>query len=208
MVVAVDLNAPQNPFSTRQVRPGAVAYRFRQGQSAGNLVRRLENNAWRGQIVGPHGSGKSALLAALVPCIEERGRRTVLIELHDGQRRLPINPKRIKGLIDGTIIIVDGYEQLGFEGRWLLNRFCRRRKLGLLVTTHASAGFPDLCRTTASLPLADEIVSQLLGGESLILISPDELKERFTAHQGNMREILFDLYDLYEQRRRHEASGE
>ncbi len=57
--------AQSNPFSTRFVRPGALAYRFPPGESAATLVERLAASGWRGQIVGPHGSGKSTLVAAL-----------------------------------------------------------------------------------------------------------------------------------------------
>ena len=48
-------------------------------------------NGWWGEILGPHGAGKSALLATLIPAVERAGRRPVLVELHDGQRRLPLD---------------------------------------------------------------------------------------------------------------------
>jgi hypothetical protein len=190
----------ENPFSARQVRPGAVPFRFPAGRSAGALVERLKRNHWRGQIVGPHGSGKSALVAALVPGIHEAGRKTVLIELHDRQRRLPASLRRMPGLEAGTVVIVDGYEQLAWWNRVTLGWFCRRRGLGLLVTSHASVGLPDLFRTTTSLALARQIVDQLLA-EDPGAVTPGEVDERFRLHHGNMREVLFDLYDLYQRRR-------
>ena len=195
-----DPASAENPFSTRHVRPGAIPYRFPAGQSTAGLVERLRNNHWRGQIVGPHGSGKSALVAALVAGIERAGRPTLLIELHDRQRRLPLSPGRMRGLALGTVVVVDGYEQLALWRRLVLKRFCRRRGLGLVATSHESVGLPDLCRTTTSLPLAREIVEQLLG-EDPSPVTPGEVNERFKLHRGNMREILFDLYDLYERRR-------
>jgi hypothetical protein len=193
-------SSAENPFSTRHVRPGAIAYRFPAGNSAAGLVERLRQNGWEGQIVGPHGSGKSALVAALITAIEQTGRQTMLIELHDGQRRLPVNLRRMPGVADGAVIVVDGYEQLGRSRRVALKRFCRRRGLGLVVTAHASAGLPDLFRTTTSLALARQIVDRLLP-KSSSPIAPQEVNDRFTLHQGDMREVLFDLYDLYEQRR-------
>ena len=63
-----------NPFSTRRVRPGAIAYCFPEGVDVETLLARLHENGWRGEIVGPHGSGKSALLATLMPAIEQRAR--------------------------------------------------------------------------------------------------------------------------------------
>ena len=190
--------AAVNPFSTRHVRPGAMAYLFPRGQSEGSLLGRLEENGWWGQIVGPHGSGKSALLAALMTALEEAKRPTLLVELHDGQRSLgkdswpPLDPP------PGALVIVDGYEQLGLLARWRLKRRCRRSRLGLLVTAHASVGLPDLVRTAAGLDTVERIVTQLLG-EDASRISREEIHRRFTLHQGNVRETLFDLYDLYEQ---------
>ena len=193
--------ASQNPFSTRHVRPGAIPYVFPPGRSSTGLLERLRGNGWRGQVVGPHGSGKSALLATLIAAIEQTGRNTLLIELHDGQRRLPLDLRRTPQLTPGTVLIVDGYEQLALWSRFLLRRACRRRGLGLVVTAHTSVGFPDLFRTTTSLPLVRKIVEQLLGDEAS-LITPAEVSGRFRQHEGDLREVLFDLYDLYEQRRR------
>ena len=197
-----DSAAEENPFSARYLRPGAIPYQFASGQSVESLIRRLRKNGWRGQVVGPHGSGKSALLAALIVAIEESGRQTVLIELHDGQRRLPVDLRRLPGVAGGTILFVDGYEQLSPLSRFLLGRCCRRRGLGLVVTAHGSVGFADLCRTTSSLRLAHQLVHRLLGEHSSSMITSDEVDERFAFHQGDLREMLFDLYDLYERRHR------
>jgi hypothetical protein len=189
-----------NPFSTRCVRPGAVDYRFPAGHGADQLLARLEQNGWQGQIVGPHGSGKSALVATLREALEKRGRAALLVELHDAQRRLPLSRRRLRELAAGTVVIVDGYEQLGWWSRSGLRRFCRRKGLGLVVTSHRSVAFPDLFRTTTSLSLAREIVDQLAGQDPSPFTGA-ELEERFLQHGGNLREVLFDLYDLYERRR-------
>jgi len=196
-----DPESAENPFSTRRVRPGAIGYHFPEGRSAPGLVERLRENGWRGQIVGPHGSGKSALVGALIPGIEQAGRRVVLIELHDRQRRLPVSLRRTPDMGAGAVVIVDGYEQLPWRRRFSLEWFCRRRGLGLVVTSHRSLGLPDLFRTTTSVATARQIVDRLLGEGPSRVIRPEEVDQRFSVHQGNMREILFDLYDLYEQRR-------
>jgi hypothetical protein len=190
----------QNPFSTRRVRPGAIRFHFPAGKSAGGLVERLRKNHWQGQIVGPHGSGKSALVSSLIAAIGQTGRGTFLIELHDGQRRLPASLRRAFAIEPGTVVICDGYEQLGLWGRFTLRRLCHRRRLGLVVTSHRSVGMPDVFRTTTSLALAQRIVHDLLESEPPA-VTTDDVAQRFVFHQGNMREILFDLYDLYEERR-------
>jgi hypothetical protein len=196
-----DSPAAANPFDARRLRPGAIPFRWRPGQSAAALLARLEHNGWQGQIVGPHGSGKSALVAAMLEAIRGGGHRARVIELHDGQRRLPADFHQMPDPGEGAVVIVDGYEQLSGRSRFALRRFCRRRKLGLLVTSHTSVGLPDLCRISAGLDVAGEIVRYLLGDESR-LVSDDEFAARFHRHEGDLREMLFSLYDLYEQRSR------
>jgi hypothetical protein len=190
----------ENPFCTTRVRPGAIPFLFSAGQDAETLVARLQRNGWWGEIVGAHGAGKSALLATLIPPIELAGRHAVLVELHDGQRRLPLDLNRDSRLRPPAILIVDGYEQLSRWRRFLLKRRCRRCGFGLLVTAHASVGLPELYRTAATPDLAERIVGQLMGGRASPLTAM-ELAECFARHSGNLREMLFDLYDLYEQRR-------
>ncbi len=190
----------ENPFCTRRVRPGAIPFLFPAGQDGETLVRRLQENGWRGEIVGGHGSGKSALLATLTARIELAGQRVVLVELHDGQRRLPLDLNRDSRLQPPTVLLIDGYEQLSRWRRFLLKRHCRRRGLGLLVTAHASVGLPEVYRTAPTSELAERIVGQLMAGR-LPPCTASELAEFLARRQGNLRETLFDLYDLYERRR-------
>jgi hypothetical protein len=196
----------QNPFSTRRTRPGGIPFRFPPGVNAESLVERLRQNLWRGQVVGDHGSGKSALIAALAPAIERAGRQVILIELHDAQRRLPADWQQRADLSRPTVVIVDGCEQLAPWNRFGLKWFCRRRGLGLVVTTHRSLGLPDLFRTSVGPELAQAIVDSLLGAEKS-LIGPEEVAQAMDRHRGNLREVLFDLYDLYERRRPGEPSA-
>jgi hypothetical protein len=189
-----------NPFCTRRVRPGAIPFLFPPGEDVETLVRRLQRNGWWGEIVGGHGSGKSALLATLIPQIEQAGRHATLVELHDGQRRLPLDLSRDSRLKPPLVLIVDGYEQLSRWRRFLLRRHCRRRGWGLLVTAHVSVGLPELFRTVASPELAERIVGQLMAGR-LPPCTASELAACLARRGGNLRETLFDLYDLYEQSR-------
>lgn len=190
-----------NPFSTRFVRPGALPYFFPPGESAEQLAAKLSAQGWRGQIVGPHGSGKSTLLAALAPWIERAGRKTLSFALHDGERRLPISNEQRRQLSTASVLAIDGFEQLGAFSRWRIARLCRRRGCGLLVTAHADVGLPELYRTETNVELARRVVDAL--GPFDRAISADDVERAFSAHRGDLREILFGLYDLYEQRRSH-----
>jgi len=190
-----------NPFSTRRVRPGAVPFLFAREQSADRLIERLKENGWRGQIIGPHGTGKSALLATLVPLIKQAGRHTLMVELHDGQRRLPAELLRMDAPAEPAVLVVDGYEQLGRLSRFRLKRFCRRGGFGLLVTSHRPVGLPDLYRSTTDLERVKRLVEQLQR-DYLVQVTGDEVAELFAENGGNVREVLFGLYDVYETRRR------
>jgi len=195
-----------NPFSTRNIRPGAIPFRFPPGETPERLVQRLGSHDWRGEIVGPHGSGKSSLLAVLIPALEQAGRDVILIELHDGQRNLPVDLGSLDALRDNALVIVDGYEQLSLWSRRGLKRFCGLHGVGLLVTSHRPAGFPPLFQTGSSVALAEEVVGLLLPDWKQLL-SRDELARRFDLHHGDLRELLFGLYDLYEQHRTGDENG-
>lgn len=189
-----------NPFATRYVRPGALAYRFPAGDSAEQLVERLCAHGWWGQIVGRHGSGKSTLLAALLPLLSAAGRQTMCIALHPHERRLPRFGELAALGRDGQLI-VDGYEQLGRIGRWRLVRRCRRQGCGLLVTAHGDVGLPTVAVVEPGLETMRQVVRRLLPEQDQV-IGDDDVAAAWQACGGNLREALFALYDLYELRRR------
>jgi DNA replication protein DnaC len=191
----------ENPFSTRRVRPGAVDYCFTEAAGLEELIDRFQRNLWRGEIVGPHGSGKSTLLYSFLTAIQQTGRNPILFELHNGQRRLPKGWRQkieLSALSGPAIVVVDGYEQLNGWNRFWLNRYCRYRHVGLLVTSHSSVGMPELFRTSPSIETAHKVVERLMQHEQT-KFSTDLINELFEKHRGNIRELLFDLYDMYEQ---------
>jgi hypothetical protein len=188
-----------NPFTASRLRPGAVPYFFPAGQTIADLIERLQRTSWWGQILGPHGAGKSSLVAALTPAIQQAGRATLAVALHDGQRRLPADFRQAVCQGRPDILIIDGYEQLSVWSRFRLKRYCRRRGLGLIVTAHRSVGLPDLARVAVELPLAWQVVEHLQQ-DCLSLVRCNDVEECLLRHEGNLREVLFDLYDLYQER--------
>jgi hypothetical protein len=191
-------NDSSNPFSTRRTRPGALAYIFRPGDSPEKLVRLLEQNCWRGEIIGPHGTGKSTLLCALLPVINSAGRRTILITLHDGERSLAAYQDALASADAHTLLVIDGYEQLSRFSRWRVRRFCNRRGCGLLITAHRSVGLPTLANTTVDFDTALAVIRALAGEP---VADRATIERSWHAHCGNVRDVLFDLYDLHELRR-------
>jgi energy-coupling factor transporter ATP-binding protein EcfA2 len=188
----------ENPFVTRRVRPGAIPYFFPPHVDAAALVDQWRAAGRRGAIVGPHGSGKSTLLAALRGALAQSGHTTHLVELHDDQHRLPREP--LATAAAGDVLLIDGFEQLGLLSRWRLGLLCRRRRLGLLITAHRETGIPTLLRTSIDASLARRVVDHLLGPEPE-RITDSDLAQSLRRHRGDLREVLFEMYDLYESRK-------
>lgn len=195
----------QNPFSSRFVRPGAIPFQFPPGENAVSLVARLAGLGWRAAIIGPHGTGKSTLLASLLPELARAGCDVYSIALHDGQRRMSpqFMAKFESALATATpaacrVVVVDGYEQLSRWNRWQLRRRLKNIGVGLLVTSHKQVSLPVLFRTATDVTLAEEIVGKLIGDGT---IEAGDVRAAFHRHGGNLRETLFDLYDIFEQRR-------
>ncbi len=199
---------PSNPFATRFTRPGAIEYLFPADQSAESLVATLRDNQWWGEIVGPHGSGKSTLVAALVPALEAAGRKVMrhVITPDGGDRPECVSPAGAFGVLaklnlsGQTQLILDGYERISWWWRRRIAVLCRKRGAGLLVTTHQPLGLPPLVRTKPTEQLAERIVAQLLPREDKT-IKPADIRAAFRQHEGNLRETLFTLFDIYQARR-------
>jgi hypothetical protein len=188
-----------NPFATRFIKPGALPFLFTPGESPETLVTRLKANHWQGEIVAPHGSGKSTLLAALVPQLESEGRTLVRCTLRNGESHLPPELQPWRAWSPNALLIVDGYEQLAWWSRWVLAYRCRRTGAGCLVTSHRSAGFPLLTQLQPSVATAEQVVRQL--GVPEDRVASKRISEVYHACQGNIREMLFQLYDDFEQHR-------
>ncbi len=193
---------PTNPFSTSAVRPGALDYRFPADDSCELLVGRLRDHAWWGEVVGPHGSGKSTLLHSLHEPLRNAGRRVAHVTLTSGQRRLPVATGEMAAWDADTQLIVDGIEQLSWWQGRKLKRICRRQGCGLLVTAHVSFGLPTIMTTHPTVERTRQLVSELLPAAAAESVSAEDIADAFARHDGNVREVFFDLYDRYESRAR------
>lgn len=196
----------RNPFATSYIRPGAIPFLFPEGWSLERLVAQLSAQGGWGQIVGPHGSGKSTLLAQLTSAIEQSGRSVARFTLRQNDRRPPGWPPA-----RGTqCVAIDGYEQLGWMWRWRVKAWCRRHASGLVVTAHRDVGLPALWTTAPDLGTLQRIVEHLRATARTTpadasaapggWFSTEELAAALAAAEGNLREALFTLYDLYQQR--------
>ncbi|MEX2175493.1 MAG: hypothetical protein WD872_14110 [Pirellulaceae bacterium] len=203
--------APSNPFATRFIRPGAIEYLAADGRSLDEILDALRQSEWWGEIIGPHGSGKSTLLASLVSVCQRAGKRIVWRTIR-GPGSGPPGPQAeqreevaatFAAATQGaeqwngdTLLVLDGYEQLGWWTRRRLQSLCRKRGAGLLVTAHRPLGLPTIVWLEPTEELAQRVVSKLLpaGDET---IDRDDVLRAFAASGRNLRETLFALYDVY-----------
>lgn len=196
----VEPSPVENPFSTRFTRPGALPFLFEAGESTEAIVAKFVAAGRRGAIVGPHGSGKSTLLASLLPALHDAGMKPIVHTLHDGQRRLPRGfaaPAR-----GDDVLILDGYEQLSWWGRREVRKAVERVGAGLLATAHAPlAGLPTLCETRPTWETTRRAITELTPSLPAFHLADDELRRLYEQCGGNVRELCFKLYDLYESRR-------
>ncbi|MEO7403715.1 MAG: hypothetical protein ABIU95_08615 [Burkholderiales bacterium] len=215
-----------NPFATCWTKPGALAFHFSDGESAEQLVSKLAAQYWQGAIIGPHGSGKSTLLESLKPALAQAGQQVLAVSLHDRERRLlrhiwnnlatysepaglprPDKPGGAPSIgSDPLLLIIDGYEQLGWLERRRLLRHCRRTSIGLLVTAHAPARLPTLAILKPDRALIAQLVADLCAEVSMP-ITPSDVAASHACHGSNVREIFFDLYDRHERKRRTSRTG-
>ena len=73
---------------------------------------------------------------------------------------------------------------------------------GLLVTAHAPiAGLPTVYSTQTSFELACRVIDELTSSGSVSTIADDDVRRLYEQCGGNLRELCFKLYDLYESRR-------
>lgn len=187
-----------NPFRSSRLRPGAAPYVSPGPEWVAGLADQFATAA-RAQIIGPHGSGKSALLAALVGALRARGRTVEVCELRAGQRRLPENIWRWP-TVPPVVLAIDGFEQLSKIEQWRVRYRTWRAGVGLLVSAHAPVGLPTLVHTSPNLAVAQQVAAQLQSGGTP-LVSPDDVAHAYSRCGGDLRETLFALYDLYEARR-------
>lgn len=169
------------------------------------------------------------MLHALAPLLEAAGRETRRFTLRQGERslssRVPDGKQNValaerpdlaehfdfdehldfdqhldvEAWHAATQVIVDGYEQLRWWNRIRLQGWCYRRGAGLLVTTHRPVGIPLLTVVQPTRVVTRRLVRRLWP-EHDRLIADREIDACFDAHQGNVRETLFALYDVYESR--------
>ncbi len=207
----IQIHSEPNPFSTRFVRPGAIDYQRLDGGTLDQLVAEFFGRCrgWAA-IIGPHGSGKSTLIASLKPVLA-KDRPIFAYRFSTTDREFQLLWSQCSQWSDRSVIVVDGYEQLSAWGRWRLHAAVRRRKAGLLITAHQRyRSFALLMHTSV-----DEVQAKCLR-DALLEKRPDlaaanDLEAAWSAARRefptDLRETMMSMYDWVEdQKQKRPAS--
>ena len=180
-----------NPFSTKFWSSGIIPFHFSEpGENIDALLAKVQKYPTC-QIVGPHGSGKSTLLLNLLKQYEKNGNNVRHLFFNDQHQRIPGDVT----FSESQTLFVDGFEQLSFKDRFRLLIRSER----LIFTAHSPVWFvPILYRTTPQFSVFVQIVRQMSSDV------PEEptLRVVYDHSCGNFRTAFFELYDMWEERRK------
>ncbi|TWT40236.1 hypothetical protein [Botrimarina hoheduenensis] len=182
-----------NPFATCWTGTGKLAHVETRALSLPKLQVELERLGYRGQVVGPHGVGKSVLVRSLAahiggpPSIVVTTPARALLRGIRGDRR--------------TLLVIEGLERWSMllVGLWTI--FVRWSGLRVLVTTHRVVrGIPVLTTLSPSAEIFALLFDQLTR-ERPTPISLSEAAACFHAHGGDYRATWLALHLEHERRR-------
>lgn len=185
-----------NPFASCWTRPGSLPFLADAGVCPTQVLDAWRAHGCRGQIVGPHGVGKSTLVAAVGERLVERGDQPRWITLRAGES----SPRALLrvSISERSPLLLDGLEQLTAWGARRVLRRCTRRGAGLLATTHRAVhGLPVLASLAPTLSLTLRLFDELTRDR------PTPITTAMAAHAfaesgGDVRATWFRLYDLHE----------
>ena len=178
-----------NPFRMSKIE--SIPFQF-YGESEDLLWRKLEQNDWRGAIIGPHGSGKTTLLEHVQRVFESRGKCCEIWTFHRVSRRwhdrVTCKIQRSNCSKTQTILLVDGVDIMPWIKKAYLKAMMSRYG-GVIVTAHKACILPTVKICKVDSVLADALIAQLS-------LQVDCDSQQLLEHcGGNMRQVFRELYD-------------
>ncbi len=157
------------------------------------LYQRWQGQSFRGQIVGPHGVGKTTLCLQLISLANDNGIATLELFSNKDTCRQTFRDwsKELESISSKTCVLIDGYEHAPWQKR---RRYLKRCNRMLLAVHKPIKGVPIIGKLNSSLLLLQELVLQLAGKEGLSLLGNDGGEYLLEKCNGNIREVFRTLY--------------
>ncbi len=197
-----------NPFATCWTRPDVLSRYEQAGQGADELLVRLERTAWRGQVVGPHGAGKSSLLGEVARRLPGKGRLPLWMPVEMGKIRPAIQTIR-RSADERTVVLLEGFERASRWQQWRLLATCAGTGSGWLLTTHRkllmTRETPVVARLEPTVETALHLYEHLTA-EKVTPITRNDVARSFQKQGANLRKVWFDLYEQHEAKTRQRTA--
>lgn len=187
---------PPNPFDAARFAPGAIPWLE---DEAGEIDRWLARAIVRGarhQILGAHGSGKSTLLVHLAHRARSRGMRVVAFR---GSRPAALAALLGRAPPAGGLVLVDEVDEMSPVRLACVRALAAATGHGLVVSAHRDRGFATLTERSVDVVLATRVVDWLVRDHERAF-APPPLGPLLAAHDANLREVCFTLYDCWARR--------
>ena len=191
-----------NPFCTHWITPAKCVYQPRYDDEVRGLHEKFVDAGLRGQIIGPHGVGKSSLLWQLCESIKHAGMNPIWMKSND------VWPDLIPSTESNreTVWLIDSFESLSRRQQSRLIRFTKRNAIGLLVTCHRRVSLPVIVELEAELHHAIQAIMQLQSQFDHSFIDEEDVKELWSECNADLREVLMACYDKWQERSRTPAN--
>ncbi|MCH2178709.1 MAG: AAA family ATPase [Mariniblastus sp.] len=192
-----------NPFATHYTQTGRRFIPPEDTADVATLTQCFLRNGRVGQIVGPHGCGKTSLAYAMARSMfgSFGNIQFAVIRRQSWRGRTVEILSNLQGNGSADLRVVDGIETLSHLHRWCLVKSCLRRNGALLLTTHRKLlSLPLITTLNPSLGQFEKIVTAL-NKPPTTRVPAEKIQEAFDRHDGDYREGLMYLYDFYQHQR-------
>ena len=172
----------ENPF-----RSAAIERLPFIGESLELLFEKWRTQDWRGEITGAHGTGKSTLLMQLCDLAVAGGFRVqTLLLRYEGGKVVREGDSRFSD--PAAFRFIDGADLLPWRERRILRRAPR-----ILAASHATLGLPRMYACRSSPQILSQLILKLGAGPC----PPSLSAELLGRHGGNIRDVFWELFDVY-----------
>ena len=189
------VKARENPFRADQIEEKLPFDPTLWDTTWSNIFETWKTLHHRAAVVGPHGSGKSTLLKSLKKHFETEHLECEYLFLNDRKKKLDhIDIHRIR-VSSSIILLLDGAEQLN-PLHWFIFQYLTRHHR-LITTQHKECRLATLIHSKTNVFIAQMLLEKLClpqkeKAELDVYIAP-----LLKKHNGNIREVFRELYDLY-----------